>query len=299
MASAMSAPRDQHPQVDLAAPGAAGGAIEWADVAPGVIVVATGDGSWLHRPAPVWGWDPFTQPMQTLGSLETTANLLDGALAAGRGVGPDPASGLASTLIGYVWWLVGAYRTTHATPALMEEASRRFAEAGRDLLAEYAAQKAREEAGHHALALRDLRALGYRAEGLVEALVPMKSAAMVAYFAASVRADDPVGCVGYVYALERLAATIGAETVKRVEGMIPAGIRATRCLRVHSSVGADPSHVRDGLRLVAALSAEERVRVATACFQTARTIFGRAEEPGDAELRRRVSAFRDGPSGPR
>jgi hypothetical protein len=55
----------------------------------------------------------------------------------------------------------------------MEEARDRFAASGRESLAQWAAQKAREEAGHDRLALLDIQSMGYDAEAVVQALVPL------------------------------------------------------------------------------------------------------------------------------
>jgi pyrroloquinoline quinone (PQQ) biosynthesis protein C len=150
----------------------------------------------------------------------------------------------------------------------MAEAAARFGAAGRGALAAWAAHKARDERGHDRLALRDLEALGYDAERVVEALVPPTAAALVAYFGEAVHAADPVRCVGYAYALERLALGQTEAYVKRVEAMLPAGVYATRCLRVHSAVGSDAGHVAETIAMVAGLSAPERAEIALACYET-------------------------------
>src|SRR6185503_2553531 len=130
----------------------------------------------------------------------------------------------------WAWRLCGSYCTTHATPGLMAEAAARFGATGRAALARWAEQKAREEQGHDRQALRDLAALGYDAERAVAALVPPTAAALVRYFTAAVRAEDPIRCVGYAYALERLALRQDAAYIKRIEAMLPPGVYATRCL---------------------------------------------------------------------
>jgi pyrroloquinoline quinone (PQQ) biosynthesis protein C len=164
----------------------------------------------------------------------------------------------------------------------MREAAARFAAAGRDGLARWAAEKAREEQGHDALALRDLRDLGYDAEALVRAVVPEAQARLVRFFERLVRADDPVGCVGYSYALERLALEIGPDEIARVEAALSPGVNATRCLRVHSAAGSDREHVRETVDLVATLSPDERSRVAAAAHETAILCHARYEgEPHD------------------
>jgi hypothetical protein len=102
----------------------------------------------------------------------------------------------------------------------------------------------------------------------VAALVPPTAAALVRYFTAAVRAEDPIRCVGYAYALERLALRYDAAYIKRIEAMLPPGVYATRCLHVHSETGSDAGHVEETVQVAAGLSAEERVQIALACYET-------------------------------
>jgi pyrroloquinoline quinone (PQQ) biosynthesis protein C len=254
-------------------------AMEWAEVAPGCIVVATAERVWLHTPVFSGQPDLFALPMEGPGGVETTRRLLDGAIgAAGRRkpaqapAPPPPAPQAAPPLTParWAWRLAGYYQTTHATPRLMAAAAERFAAAGRAALAAWAREKVRDEAGHDRLALRDLDALGYDAARVVDALVPPTAAALVRYFEARVlEDDDPIGCVGYAYALERLALERGARDIAAVEAILPRGVVATRCLRVHSAAGSDAAHVEETVRLVSQLTAGERTRVARACYETA------------------------------
>ncbi|WP_428262685.1 iron-containing redox enzyme family protein [Haliangium sp.] len=269
--------------------------MEWAQVAPGCIVVATSDRAWLHQPVFTGQPDPFAWPMETPGSLATTRQLLDGAIAAaGRHQPPNAPARPALTPLRWVFRLAGYYRTTHATPRLMAAAAERFAGSGRTALADWALAKVREETGHDRLALRDLTAMGYDAEGVVEALIPSTAQALVEYFEARVVHDpDPIGCVGYAYALERLALGRGARDIAAVDALMPAGVTATRCLRVHSAAGSDAAHVEETVALVAGLGAEERADVARACYETA-SIFCRPPAGGfvpDDTLARTLSAF--------
>jgi pyrroloquinoline quinone (PQQ) biosynthesis protein C len=193
-----------------------------------------------------------------------------------------------------VWLLAGYYHTTHATPRLMAEAAARFAIAGRHALARYALEKVRHEGGRDELALADLRALGYCAEAVVAELVPPTAAALVDYFARSVRSVNPVGCVGYAYALERLASTNGRDYVRHVEAALPAGARATRCLSVRSADSPEAMHVEDALKVATALTAEDRLLVARACYETA--LIACSPPPEDhideTALRRRVASLK-------
>lgn len=245
-------------------------AMEWAEVAPGRIVVATAERAWVHVPVFTGQMDVFALPMEGPGTEATTRQLLDGAIAAAGGGAPRSAPRPPLTPARWAWRLAGYYCTTHATPRLMAVAAERFAAAGRQALAAWARDKVREEAGHDRLALRDLAALGHHAERVVAALVPPTAAALVRYFEARVLEDeDPIGCVGYAYTLERLALERGPRDIAAVEAVLPPGVMATRCLRVHSAMGSDAAHVEELVALVAGLAAGERERVARACYETA------------------------------
>jgi pyrroloquinoline quinone (PQQ) biosynthesis protein C len=268
--------------------------IEWAQLTAETVVIATSERAWLRRLDAFVSDDAFAQPMGSAGSLETTRNLLDGAIGAAQKMVSPEGSRPQLTEARWVWRLAGYYHTTHATPQLMAEAAARFAAAGRHALARYALEKVRDEGGHDELALADLRALGYCAEAVVAELVPPTAAALVDYFARCVRAANPVGCVGYAYALERLAVTNGRDYIRQVEAALPSGVRATRCLRVHSAASADANHVEDALKVTAALSAEDRRYVARACYETA--LITCSPPPGghitESALRRRVAELK-------
>ena len=252
--------------------------IEWAELTPGTILVADADRAWLHTRALGGGSEPFSMPMTGPGSLPTTRNLLDGAVGAGQrsialapsiASAPPPEPPPPLTALRWAFRLAGYYHTTRVTPGLMEQARDRFAAAGQSSLAEWAATKAREERGHDELALRDLRSLGYAAERVVDILRPEIAIALASAFTAWVLGPDPVFCVGYAYALERLALTRGPDYLARVESVLPKGVLATRCLRVHSGSGSDAKHVEETALMVSGLPAEERAKIALACYETA------------------------------
>ncbi|HEV2667561.1 MAG TPA: iron-containing redox enzyme family protein [Blastocatellia bacterium] len=268
--------------------------IEWAQLTDETAVIASSERAWLLRIDAFDSGDAFAQPMRSAGSLATTRNLLDGAIGAAQKMVLPEGSRPELTEARWVWRLAGYYHTTYATPRLMAEAAARFAAAGRHALARYALEKVRDEGGHDELALADLRALGYFAEAVVAELVPTTAEALVDYFGRCVRAANPVGCVGYAYALERLAVTNGRDYIRQVEAALPSGVRATRCLRVHSAASADAKHVEDALEVTAALPAEDRRLVARACYETA--LIACAPPPGghiaESVLRRRVAALK-------
>ncbi|HVK65634.1 MAG TPA: iron-containing redox enzyme family protein [Polyangium sp.] len=243
--------------------------ITWARIAEGKIVVATSARAFLHEEERAFG-GPFSVPPEGPASLAATRNLLDGALGVAQREGAAPPR-RELTLAGWIHRLAGYFHTTHATPRLMIEAAARFEAEGRAALAAWAHEKSRDEHGHDALALRDLASLGYDARALVAAHVPETAAALVDFFTSLVRAPgDPARCVGYAFALERLAATRSAAEVRAVQAVLPSGVDATRCLRVHSAAGTDADHVDDIVTLASGLAHGEREAIARAAYETTR-----------------------------
>jgi hypothetical protein len=247
-------------------------------IIPNKVVVATANRPWVHRPSPVASGDPFARQMVSADSIAITRKLLDGAVASARSAVSSSSKSSTMSCLHWIWQLASLYHLTHFTPRLLEEALSRFASAGRWSLAQWAAQKASEERGHDQLALLDIQSLGYSAEAVVQALVPPTAAALVDYFTRSVHAPDPISCVGYSYTMERLAMGIGEKYIQAVEALLPSGIQATRCLRVHSSVGSDVEHVEETVEMVAGLTPQERVSVAIACYETALLYFRSPKE---------------------
>jgi hypothetical protein len=178
----------------------------------------------------------------------------------------------------WVWRLAGSYHSSRHTTRLMEEARDRFAASGRINLAQWAAQKAKEEAGHDRLALLDIQSMGYDAKAVVQALVPSTIQVLVDYFFQTVQTTDPIGCVGFFYTAERIGTFTSEEYIQSVEALLPTGINATRWLRIHSGVGAEVNHVEETVRVVAQLTSEERTCVARACYETALLRFNPPKE---------------------
>jgi pyrroloquinoline quinone (PQQ) biosynthesis protein C len=223
----------------------------------------------LHQPSSVERGAGFAAKKVGTDSLAKTQKLLDRAIALAWKAVKSNRRPPALTPTRWVWRLAGAYHSSCHTSRLMEEAAQRFAVSGRKNLAQWAVQKAREEAGHDRLALRDIQSMGYDAEAVVQALVPSPIKALVDYFIQSVQTTDPIACVGFFYGCERLGTFIGKEYIQSVEALLPLGTHATRWLRVHSSVGAEVKHVEETVRIVAELTLQERVHVARACYETA------------------------------
>gem|GEM_PF-500397 len=281
--------------------------LEWLEITPELTLVATATRAFLHVPHAL-GADPFREPMNGSGCAETTHWLFEAAIVAAGRAFPERSSAAASahaqpdrppheplSAAGWAYRLAGYYHTTHATRRLLPVVARRFAALGREPLATWAQQKMLEEAGHDDLALRDLSELGYRAHGLVRAFVPPRAAAWVALFEQLAAADEPLGCVGYAHALERLALLRGPAEIRAIEQDLPSGVNATRCLRVHSALGGDAHHVRTNVTTTAKLSANDRRAIVTACYLTARIYFDPALDDDFHSARREASvlAFRE------
>lgn len=244
---------------------------EWAQITPGKVVVATAERAWLYQPSSQS--DRFAQPMTGDGSFATTQKLLDTAIAAAKYAVKSDMRPPALTTTRWVWRLAGAYHMTNPVPKLMKDAAKGFAANSRFDLEEWALEKAEEETGHDLLALKDIQSLGYKSEAVVKTLCPPAAMALMDYFSRSVKDEDPIDCVGYTYTMERLSLGIGEDYIQKIEELIPSGILATRCLRVHSSVGADAGHVEENVSMIARLTPSERSRVARACYETALMCF--------------------------
>ena len=251
--------------------------LEWAQIATDKVVVATPDRAWLYQPHSAN--DRFARPMEVAGSFATTRNLLDTAIAAAKCAVKSDVRPPTLSSIRWIWRLAGAYHMTSPVPDLMRNAAKGFAANGRFELEDWALEKAEEEAGHDLLALKDIQSLGYNSQAVVETLIPPAAEALMDYFTRSTQDENPIDCVGYTYTMERLSLGIGEDYIQKVEELMPPEINATRCLRVHSSVGADAGHADENVYLIAKLPASERTRIARACYETALMCF--SPPPGD------------------
>jgi hypothetical protein len=164
---------------------------------------------------------------------------------------------------------VGAYHTSVDTPRNLRRAANRFNELGRPEVAAYLEVRAREETGHDRLALKDLRALGVPGERLVANFIPEGIKPLCKRFDDLCAEDYPIGCIGYSYCLERIAALKEKTDIEKVEVLCPDGVDATRFLRSHSSLGSEASHVDETIDFVASLPANDRIRVVQETYKSA------------------------------
>jgi hypothetical protein len=206
--------------------------------------------------------------MTGAGAAGSTVGLLDGAINLGftgiekRLARPNP------TVAGYIVALVGAYHTSVDTPRNLRRAAGRFNELGRPEVAAYLEERAREETGHDRLALKDLRALGVPGERLVANFIPEGIKPLCKRFDDLCAEDYPIGCIGYSYCLERIAALKQEPDIARVRALCPDGIDATRFLRSHSSLGSEASHVAETIEFVASLPAKDRIKVVQETYES-------------------------------
>jgi len=244
---------------------------EWVNVTSDISIVARESGEvWFHAAGGTKeGINPFATPMTGVGAMGSTIRLLDGAINLGfagiekRLARPDP------TVVGYIVALVGAYHTSVDTPRNLQRAASRFNELGRPEVAAYLEERAREETGHDRLALKDLRALGLPGERLVANFIPEGIKPLCKRFDDLCVQDYPIGCIGYSYCLERIAALKQEADIEKVQALCPDGADATRFLRSHSSLGSEVTHVEETIAFVASLPASDRIKIVQETYESA------------------------------
>jgi hypothetical protein len=262
---------------------------EWVTVAGETTIIARDSGEvWFQAPnGAAVDARSFAEPMTGAGAPGSTVGLLDGAIHLGfASLEKRPRPG-NPTLVGYVLALVGAYHTSVNTPRNLRRAAERFGRLGRPEVAAYLEKRAREETGHDRLALKDLDALGLPGKRIVANLMPEGIGPLCDRFDALCVQDYPIGCVGYSYCLERIAALKRKEDVAAVAALCPPGIDATRFIRSHSCLGSEVDHVEDTIAFVASLRAPDRIRVVRETYESAAIMaegYHRELLRGDAEI---------------
>ena len=244
---------------------------EWVNVTGDISIIARELGEvWFHTPSCTKEVvDPFTTPMTGVGAVGSTVGMLDGAINLGfagiekRLARPDP------TLVGYIIALVGAYHTSVDTPRNLRRAAGRFKELERPEVAAYLEERAREETGHDRLALKDLRALGVPGERLVASFIPEGIKPLCKRFDELCVQDYPIGCIGYSYCLERIAALKQKTDIEKVQALFPDGVDASRFLRSHSCLGSEVAHVEETIAFVASLPANDRISIVQETYELA------------------------------
>jgi hypothetical protein len=244
---------------------------EWVNVTGDISIIARESGEvWFHsQSATKGGLDPFATPMAGAGAAGSTVGLLDGAINLAFSRIEQRLARPDVTIPGYILALVGAYHTSVDTPRNLRRAAERFNKLGRPEVAAYLEERAREETGHDRLALKDLRALGLPAERLVANFFPEGIKPLCKRFDDLCAEDYPIGCIGYSYCLERIAALKEKTDIENVQALCPSGVDATRFLRSHSSLGSEATHVDETIKFVASLPPKDRIRVVQETYQSA------------------------------
>jgi hypothetical protein len=201
-------------------------------------------------------------------SSRTVRALLNGALYAafttqGRHGKPQPVSAIR-----LAYMLAGSYHHLQ-TPPRLARAAATFRCLKRDNIAAFLELKVSEEAGHDHLALQDLTALGLPAERIVEVLRPPVSLQLLGLLDDYSRTSYPIAVLGYTFCMERLAIFYGEEEIGAYQQVCPPGADATRCLRVHSGVGADDEHVDEVVDFITTLDKRDVASIVAATFETA------------------------------
>jgi hypothetical protein len=81
-------------------------------------------------------------------------------------------------------------------------------------------------------------------------------------------------------------------SVAAIERLIPAGIKATRCLRVHSAIGSDAGHVAESIAFMATLPLDHRAATARATYETISLQCAAPRDyPGDVAMRALLDEF--------
>ena len=268
---------------------------ETVRLAPGVYLQASPQRFRLHRLLP-WDIAPSIETLQETGDTNVTRQMMAGAFYAGFPQYPSDnqrtADPPAPSLLRHVFSLAASYQTTHATPPTMRRVAARLAARGQHTAATHCLRVAKEESGHDILALKDIAALGLPAQEFVARLQPRTSLALVELFTRFAASDEPIAVLGYAYALERMALFSTEASIVAIERLIPAGIKATRCLRVHSGIGSDAGHVAKSIALMATLPPEDRAAIARATYETISLQFAAPSDyPGDAAMRALLDQF--------
>ena len=254
---------------------------QWTRLSPETVAVATANSAWLYKSNALEILDRYGQSMKDVGgSVDSTQNLLDAAIAAAyyqysEAVLPD------LTLASWIWQLAGHYHLTCLTPKLMRDASSAFAIANQPTLAKWARQKAHREQDYNQTTLQDIEYLGYKPKAIIAKFHPTQAQSLINYLVGG-ESPNPINCVGYSYTVERIATRIEQEYTQLVGSLLPPSLTCitapTSRPWLYGSVGVDIEDVQETVETVAGLKAEDRIRVAKACYETALLCFEHSPE---------------------
>ena len=267
---------------------------EWAIVSDETMIVSRETGEcWFLDLTERCDLGPFSVPMSGGGTRGSTGALLNGAVE--LGFAPDDGEMKQSTLSlpTIVSDLVFSYHNANRAPGHFRTAAKRFKQLDQLDISSYFEIHAREETGHDRLAIKDLRALGLPAERIVANLVPEPLRPLCELFDEFAASDYPIGCIGYSYCFEYIAAFKGEPEINAIAALCPPGVDATRFVRTHSGLGSEAGHVDDIVEFVAGLPASDRAEIVKATYQTAKRLAKGvrcAESLSDAQVMAQIQA---------
>ncbi len=287
--------------------------VQWARLEDGEVLLATSKAAWIHQsqfgglglglggalplPASLGLGSPLgldaPMPDSLPASAETTRHLLDGAIAAAERAAP-PVQEPPITALRWAWHLSSQWHCAHHSVALLPDVIERYEATGRPDLAEFARRKLEEERGHDQMPLDDLRALGYEAGALVQAVPPAPAVtAGLEYAGSVVRGPQPVEFLGYVYALERRVLRLSDNWFAALDAVLPPGVDAASGVRLHANE-LDLGHVDEAVGFFTGLPAADRTAIAIGCYRTTQICCAKlpGQHPSEPKLERWLSRFR-------
>ena len=208
--------------------------VECASVAPGVILIAMRSGNFIVTSrSPISADGPFLTSLREP-SVSSTRALLNAAMFVEINERKDDGTLWQQelTLPRVILNLISSYHTTHATVPTLRVAVNRFRD-GTVKACEFSGAENSRGNGARPAGIEDIRVLGLPAKRLVEFIRPSMAEELVDYFKAAAHADDPIGVVGYSYAVRTQRVVHRTVHIKAAQAVCPPGIDATRCLRVH------------------------------------------------------------------
>lgn len=265
---------------------------QWTRLSPETVIVATANSAWLYKSDPMKGLDRFAQSMDgTSGSLTSTQNLLDGAIAAAyyrhfeRTV-PE------LTLEHWIWKLAGHYHLTNLTPILIEDLVETFVLSNRLNLVQWARRKVERERYYNQTTVQDIEYLGYDAQAVIAEVRPRQIDTIIDYLIEGQK-SNPLHCIGYSYVMEHIATRVERDYIGLVESLLPPNIASCSRPWLYGSAGIDIEDVRETIETVAGLTAKERTCVARACYDVALLCFNASEpeEISNLEIQPMLKSF--------
>mgnify|MGYP001165878579 CR=1 FL=1 len=163
----------------------------------------------------------------------------------------------------YAWYLAQSYYYLIHSTRLLGAGAARFSAEEEGLHRRYL-DHAREEKGHHLLALKDLENLGYDIKDFRE-MPYTKLMYEPQYY--KIEHMDPCSLFGYIFALEGISARKAGQICNLVESYY--GRTVANFLRVHNQF--DPDHLEKAFHWVGTLDEKRRQIVRDAFEQTCMT----------------------------